>query len=331
MTRDEDPDPAPLTFPGVFIDEIPPGHTIEGVPTSTAAFVGRAWRGPVDQPTRISSFAEFERLFGGLWGEAPMSYAIEHAFAEWRARGDRRARDERRIGGGVHGRDRRGSAPRTGDAMGPQPATHGHGRRCAPPTRGNSTSRSPMTRPLGWTSGGSAAAAWPRRPGRVGRQRRCTLRRCAACRGVAPAAAGRRARSRDAGPGAARPCRRRRAGRRHGRRRRRHRPRGRRARARDPRVRRGGRLRPARHPTVRARCRRRAGDMGRGRSGLRGAQVHRPRRCTGVVGPDAIEAELATWELPRANAALYYPRLLAAELSTVAGSRRSRHPVRSRA
>ena len=69
--------PAPLTFPGVFIEEIPPGHTIEGVPTSTAAFVGRAWRGPVDQPTRISSFAEFERLFGGLWGDAPMSYAIE--------------------------------------------------------------------------------------------------------------------------------------------------------------------------------------------------------------------------------------------------------------
>ena len=29
--------------------------------------------------------------------------------------------------------------------------------------------------------------------------------------------------------------------------------------------------------------------------------------------PDAIEAELATWELPRANAALYYPRLLAAD------------------
>ncbi len=49
------------------------------------------------------------------------------------------------------------------------------------------------------------------------------------------------------------------------------------------------------------------------------ARVCEERRAIVLVdapaswAPDAIEAELATWELPRANAALYYPRLLAAD------------------
>jgi uncharacterized protein len=59
--------PSPLTYPGVYIEELPSTvRTITGVPTSITAFVGRAWKGPVDDPVQISSFADFERIFGGL-------------------------------------------------------------------------------------------------------------------------------------------------------------------------------------------------------------------------------------------------------------------------
>ena len=53
---------------------------IEGVPTSTTAFVGRTWRGPIDVPVRITSFAEYEREFGGLWRESTLGFAIKQFF-----------------------------------------------------------------------------------------------------------------------------------------------------------------------------------------------------------------------------------------------------------
>ena len=53
--------PATLTYPGVYIEEVPSGvRTITGVATSITAFVGRAWRGPVDEPTTIFSYADYE-------------------------------------------------------------------------------------------------------------------------------------------------------------------------------------------------------------------------------------------------------------------------------
>ena len=70
-----------LSYPGVYIQEVDPGvRTIVGVPTSITAFVGRARRGPVDDPTRISSFADYARTFGGLWEGSSMSYAVRHFF-----------------------------------------------------------------------------------------------------------------------------------------------------------------------------------------------------------------------------------------------------------
>jgi len=69
--------PVPLTYPGVYIEEIPSGvRTITGVATSIAAFIGRALRGSVDDPVVINSFGDFERLFGGLWADSPMTYAV---------------------------------------------------------------------------------------------------------------------------------------------------------------------------------------------------------------------------------------------------------------
>lgn len=69
--------PAALTYPGVYIQEVPSGvRTITGVATSITAFVGRAAAGPTDEPTMLTSFADYERQFGGLEVASPMSYAV---------------------------------------------------------------------------------------------------------------------------------------------------------------------------------------------------------------------------------------------------------------
>lgn len=69
------------TYPGVYIEEVPSQvRTIAGVATSITAFVGRALRGPVDTPVTVQSYTEFQRHFGGLWRESPMSYAVQHYF-----------------------------------------------------------------------------------------------------------------------------------------------------------------------------------------------------------------------------------------------------------
>src|SRR5437868_5660874 len=71
--------PVAPTYPGVYIEEIPSGvRTITGVATSITAFLGRALRGPVNEPTTINSFGDFERRFGGLW--TPLSYAVRDFF-----------------------------------------------------------------------------------------------------------------------------------------------------------------------------------------------------------------------------------------------------------
>lgn len=70
-----------LSAPGVYVQEIPSGaRTITGVSTSLTAFVGRARRGPIDQPTRVSSWSEFDRTFGGLWSASTMSHTVRHYF-----------------------------------------------------------------------------------------------------------------------------------------------------------------------------------------------------------------------------------------------------------
>lgn len=73
--------PSTLTYPGVYVEEIPSGvRTITGVATSVTAFTGRARRGPVNQAITINSFGEFEKLFGGLWLESSMGFAVRDFF-----------------------------------------------------------------------------------------------------------------------------------------------------------------------------------------------------------------------------------------------------------
>ena len=73
--------PIQLTSPGVYIQEVSSGvRTIAGVATSVAAFVGAAPRGPINKATRIYSFADFERAFGGLAADSEMSYGVRQFF-----------------------------------------------------------------------------------------------------------------------------------------------------------------------------------------------------------------------------------------------------------
>lgn len=74
--------PTQFTYPGVYIEEVPSGvRTITGVATSITAFVGRALRGPINEPVRVQSFAEFERVFGTLWRESTLGYAVSQFFS----------------------------------------------------------------------------------------------------------------------------------------------------------------------------------------------------------------------------------------------------------
>jgi len=73
--------PQAVTYPGVYVEEAPSQvRTIVGVPTAITAFVGFAERGPVDEPVRIQSWADYERRFGGLWAGSSMSYAVQQYF-----------------------------------------------------------------------------------------------------------------------------------------------------------------------------------------------------------------------------------------------------------
>ena len=48
--------------------------------TNIAAFVGRALKGPVNEPVPVRSFADYSRVFGGLWQPSTLSYAVEQFF-----------------------------------------------------------------------------------------------------------------------------------------------------------------------------------------------------------------------------------------------------------
>ena len=69
--------PVAVSYPGVYIEEIPSGvRTITGVATSITAFLGRTVTGPVNEPVTVNSFGDFERGFGGLAVDSPLSYAV---------------------------------------------------------------------------------------------------------------------------------------------------------------------------------------------------------------------------------------------------------------
>ena len=71
-----------VSYPGVYIFEAASSvHTITGVPTSVAAFYGYASHGPVGSATHVSCWLDYERTYGGIDPNCPMSYAVYLFFA----------------------------------------------------------------------------------------------------------------------------------------------------------------------------------------------------------------------------------------------------------
>jgi len=68
-------------FPGVYVEELPSGvRSISGASTSDTAFVDYFRRGPLNRAVRISNYAEFERIYGGLDHRSAASYGIPQYF-----------------------------------------------------------------------------------------------------------------------------------------------------------------------------------------------------------------------------------------------------------
>ena len=73
--------PGPYLYPGVYVEEIPSGvRPIAGASTSDTAFVDYFTRGPIDRAVRLTSWADFEREFGGLDLNSEASYAVQQYY-----------------------------------------------------------------------------------------------------------------------------------------------------------------------------------------------------------------------------------------------------------
>jgi phage tail sheath protein FI len=70
-----------FTYPGVYIEELPSGvHTITGVATSIAAFVGWADQGPIEEAVLVESWLDFQNQFGGLDLRSLLGYSVNQFF-----------------------------------------------------------------------------------------------------------------------------------------------------------------------------------------------------------------------------------------------------------
>jgi phage tail sheath protein FI len=70
-----------LLHPGVYIQEISSGvRPIEGVSTSTTAFLGKAEKGPLDRAHMVTSFTEFQTVYGGFLNDSFLAHAALQYF-----------------------------------------------------------------------------------------------------------------------------------------------------------------------------------------------------------------------------------------------------------
>jgi phage tail sheath protein FI len=84
--------------PGVYIEEIERGpRPIEGVPTSTAAFLGEAERGPL-LPRLVTSYKDYQRWFGDVYDSTKFLPYVVNGFFE---NGGKRVFISRLVGGGA--------------------------------------------------------------------------------------------------------------------------------------------------------------------------------------------------------------------------------------
>jgi uncharacterized protein len=70
-----------LLHPGVYVQEVSSGvRPIEGVSTSTAAFIGPTERGPLDHAFMVTSFTEFEAVYGGFMQDSWLAHSALQFF-----------------------------------------------------------------------------------------------------------------------------------------------------------------------------------------------------------------------------------------------------------
>ena len=68
--------------PGVFLEEVPSEiQVISGVSASIGAFLGFSPRGPVNDPTLVTSFGQYTRVFGPLTKDSYMPLSVAAFFA----------------------------------------------------------------------------------------------------------------------------------------------------------------------------------------------------------------------------------------------------------
>ncbi|WP_213956935.1 phage tail sheath subtilisin-like domain-containing protein [Variovorax sp. dw_954] len=73
--------PPTLSYPGVYVQELPSNqHTITGVATSIAAFIGWAPQGPADEAVMVHSMSEYQATYGGFVTGVYLAYAVSHFF-----------------------------------------------------------------------------------------------------------------------------------------------------------------------------------------------------------------------------------------------------------
>ena len=66
---------------GITVTEIAPmDQPIDVCPETTAAFIGRALRGPLNTPILVEHFGEFRRRFGDVWGRSSLGPAAKQFF-----------------------------------------------------------------------------------------------------------------------------------------------------------------------------------------------------------------------------------------------------------
>ena len=65
-----------------FEEQAPASRNISGVPSSITAFIGRAPRGPIDEPISVTSAVEYDGVFGGLWTESALGHSVHDFFRQ---------------------------------------------------------------------------------------------------------------------------------------------------------------------------------------------------------------------------------------------------------
>lgn len=66
---------------GITVTEIAAmGQPVDATPETTAAFVGRALRGPLNTPVLIQNSGEFRRRFGDIWSRSSLGPAVHQFF-----------------------------------------------------------------------------------------------------------------------------------------------------------------------------------------------------------------------------------------------------------